>query len=104
MVVAPGASVVSPGEPAENADGSAPLMANGSVSVTGAGVWFVSVTVAVVVRPMASAPKLSAVGDALMPGVTGLARFCGSLAPDLKSLALLLVSTWLPSSPPAFRS
>ena len=59
VVAAPGASVVSPGRLTENDDASAPAITNGDVSVTGAGVLFVSVTVAVAVRPTARVPKLT---------------------------------------------
>ena len=104
VVASPAPSVVAPGVPTEKDEASAPPMVNGDVSVTGTEVLLVTVTVAVVVNPTAMLPKLTAVGEAPMPGVTALARFCGSLGPDLKSAALLFVSTWLPSRPPIFRS
>ena len=104
VVATPAANVVAPGVPTEKDEASAPPTVNGDVRSTGADVLFVIVTVAALVNPTAMVPKLTAAGEAPIPGVTGLARFCGSLGPGSKSSALLFVSTWLPSRPPTFRS
>jgi hypothetical protein len=109
VVDAPAARLVAPGADTENTPASVPLMVKGSVSVTvtGDGTWLllVIVSAAVPLAPAATLPKLTLAGKALTAGVGALARFCGSLgARTWKSVALLLLSIWLPSTPPSLRS
>src|SRR6185295_9155431 len=69
VAAAPGARVVALGAATVNSPALAPSIANGGVSVTGAGSLFVIVTVADDTDPSAAAPKSIAAGVTAIPGV-----------------------------------
>jgi len=109
VVDAPAARLIVAGDETEKAEASTPVIANGGVSVTvtsdGLELLLVMVTVAVVLAPAATLPKLMLAGAVLMVGVGALLRFCGSLGDKIaKSATLLFESIWLPSRPPNLRS
>ena len=88
MVLDPGASVVVPGTPAAKLDASAPVTANGAVSVTGVSTRLVMVTVRVLVVSCATEPK------SRLAGATAKTRLCGVLGVVSWKSALLSSVSW----------